>query len=143
MAADLDCDDTRDTVYPGALEVCNNLDDDCSGIIDDNASNAFAWYYDGDNDDFGDPNIVLYQCTQPFDYIPTAGDCDDTIDTTNPNGIEMCNGVDDNCDGSVDNNATDAIRILRGHRHRWIRRPHQYHHGLLSSSRLCVRRCRL
>ena len=109
MADDLDCDDTRSTVYPGALEVCNNLDDDCSGIIDDNASNAFAWYYDGDNDDFGDPNVVLFQCTQPFDHIATAGDCDDSVDTTNPNGIEICNGIDDDCDGSIDNDAVDAI----------------------------------
>ena len=109
MAEDLDCDDTRPSVNPSAIEVCNNLDDDCSGIIDDNASDAYTWYYDGDNDDFGDPNVYLLQCTQPFDYIQTAADCDDTLDTINPTGLEVCNGLDDNCDGVIDNDASDAI----------------------------------
>ena len=109
MAEDLDCDDTRPSVNPSAIEICNNLDDDCSGIIDDNASDAYTWYYDGDNDDFGDPNVYLLQCTQPFDYIQTAADCDDTLDTINPTGLEVCNGLDDNCDGVIDNDASDAI----------------------------------
>ncbi len=104
-----DCDDTRASVNPNAQEVCNNLDDDCSGAIDDNAVNAYVWYYDSDNDDFGDPNVTLLECTQPFDHISIAGDCDDTLDTTNPNGIEVCNNIDDNCDGQIDNDAEDAV----------------------------------
>jgi hypothetical protein len=111
-AEDLDCDDTRATVNPDALEVCNSLDDDCSGLIDDNATDAYTWYYDGDNDDFGDPAVTLLQCTQPFDHIATAGDCDDAMDTTNPNGIEICNNIDDNCDGIIDNDAEDAIEYF-------------------------------
>ncbi len=109
MEENLDCDDTRASVNPSAQEVCNNLDDDCSGAIDDNALDALTWYYDSDNDDFGDPNSTLLQCSQPFDHILVSGDCDDTLDTTNPNGIEVCNNVDDNCDGIIDNNAEDAL----------------------------------
>ena len=111
-AEDLDCDDTRAQVYPGAQEYCNDLDDDCNGAIDDNAFNALTWYHDADNDDFGDPNDTLYECDQPFDYIPTSGDCDDGIDTVFPGSEEVCNGLDDDCNGVPDDNASDALEFF-------------------------------
>lgn len=104
-----DCDDTRASVNPNGIEICNNLDDDCSGTIDDNATNAYTWYADYDNDDFGDPNFTQISCIQPFDHISAAGDCNDSDATINPAAFETCNSVDDNCDGFVDNNATDAL----------------------------------
>lgn len=33
-----DCDDTLEQVHPGAAEVCNILDDDCNGLVDDDAT---------------------------------------------------------------------------------------------------------
>lgn len=43
-----DCDDALATVYPGAIEYCNSIDDDCNGIVDDNCidsveENAANW----------------------------------------------------------------------------------------------------
>ena len=108
-AAATDCDDTRASIYPDASEYCNDLDDDCDGNIDDNAIDALYWFSDYDNDNYGDPNSGLYQCDQPFDHILDNSDCDDNDDEINPLAIEVCNSFDDDCDGNIDNNATDAI----------------------------------
>ena len=63
---------------------------------------ASGWYLDADGDGFGDGNQMVYNCQQPVNYINIDGDCDDSINTINPLGIEVCNGLDDNCDGIAD-----------------------------------------
>ena len=51
----------------------------------------------------------LAACSQPDGYLPTDGDCDDADPAVNPDAIEICDGVDDDCDGTVDgSDATDA-----------------------------------
>ena len=109
VSTNTDCDDTNTTIYPGATEYCNSKDNDCNGLIDDNAADASTWYADFDRDDFGDAANSLYQCEQPFDYILQQGDCDDTDDAVNPDAPELCNAIDDNCDGLVDNNTMDSF----------------------------------
>ena len=45
-----------------------------------------------------------------FDALATGGlDCDDTSSAVNPDAIEVCNGIDDDCDGRVDADSADAI----------------------------------
>ena len=109
LSTNTDCDDTNSSIFPGAIEFCNNLDNDCNGIIDDNAYDAQTWYADIDRDDFGNANDILVQCTQPFDYILVAGDCDDTRDEAYPGAPELCNGLDEDCDGTIDENTIDSI----------------------------------
>ena len=111
MPTNTDCDDTNTTIYPGATEYCNSKDNDCNGLIDDNAADASTWYADFDRDDFGDAANSLYH-EQPFDYILQLGDCDDTDDVVNPDAPELCNAIDDNCDGLVDNNTIDCLIIF-------------------------------
>jgi len=41
-ASDVDCDDNDDTVYPGAIEVCDVKDNDCNGLVDDDIEGHFA-----------------------------------------------------------------------------------------------------
>lgn len=109
IADNTDCDDTNTSIYPGAPEYCNDVDNDCNGLIDDNALDAQTWYADIDRDDYGNPNDILVQCDQPFDYILTVGDCDDTRDEAYPGAPELCNGLDENCDGQIDDNTVDAL----------------------------------
>ena len=104
-----DCDDTNTSIYPNAPEYCNDSDNDCNGLIDDNALDAFDWYADFDRDDFGDASNTIYQCDQPFDYILNATDCDDSNDEIHPAAAELCNGLDDNCDNQIDNGTVDSI----------------------------------
>jgi hypothetical protein len=71
-----ECDDTNPMVHPGAVELCDGLDNDCSGAVADDE-------LDGD----GDGESVC------------QGDCDDTNPGVFTARIETCNGLDDNCDG--------------------------------------------
>jgi hypothetical protein len=110
VASATDCDDTRSDVNPLATEVCNLRDDDCNGSIDEpSATDATTWYLDGDRDTFGDPGTSLVACTPPAGYVANNTDCDDTRALSFPGGTELCNGFDDNCDGTADEDtAVDA-----------------------------------
>jgi hypothetical protein len=104
-----DCDDTRDSIYPQAIEYCNGFDDDCDGQTDVNAVDALIWYANFDNDDYGDPLQTQIQCTEPFGYIDIPDDCDDSNPNIYPFADESCNNEDDDCNGLIDDNAIDSI----------------------------------
>jgi hypothetical protein len=100
---DTDCNDQSDAAYPGAEEICDGLDNDCNGETDEDASaDAVTWYADLDGDGFGDPGVAVTQCAQPTDHVLDGTDCDDAQSTTNPGASEYCDGVDNDCDGTVD-----------------------------------------
>ncbi|MFH1466885.1 MAG: MopE-related protein [Pseudomonadota bacterium] len=114
-----DCDDTTAGVNPGATEVCNGTDDDCDGDIDDadsslDTSSASTWYADEDGDGYGVSSSTALSCTAPASHASVSGDCDDGHSAVNPGAAEYCNGVDDNCDGDIDEStAIDATTWYR------------------------------
>ena len=108
VADDTDCDDTEATAFPGHPEVCDGIDDDCDGTSDEGALDATTWYADTDGDGDGDPGVSLDACVAPPGYVADAMDCDDTRSATHPGATETCNGIDDDCDGTVDDGAADA-----------------------------------
>lgn len=95
-----DCDPGDATIHPGASEVCDGIDQDCDGTIDNGVLSTF--YGDADNDGFGDAAVVIEACTVPSGYSPNASDCDDTLAAVNPLATEVCNTIDDDCDGRID-----------------------------------------
>ena len=101
---DGDCDDTVDSIYPGADEYCNGVDDDCDGTVDEpDAVDATTWYVDADSDSYGDPLVDLVQCYQPAGYVDNDLDCDDSDPALNPDAYEVYDNVDNDCDGLLDN----------------------------------------
>ena len=106
-----DCDDTTSAVNPAVVETCNGIDDNCDGTVDeDSASGAAIWYADTDGDGYGDAAASAASCSAPAGYVSASTDCDDTDTNVNPGAIESCNGLDDNCDGTVDEDgATDVL----------------------------------
>ena len=120
-----DCNDSNASVFPGAAEQCNGVDDDCDFLVDE------GWDGDGDGvtscaGDCNDGNGSVYpgatescdgvdnncngQVDEGFDgdgdgYSSCGGDCNDGNAAINPGAPEACNGIDDNCNGQVDENA--------------------------------------
>ncbi len=106
VADGTDCDDANDTVHPGADEVCDGVDNDCDGDVDeDDAIDALTWYADDDGDGFGDAGDTTLACAAPAGYVADATDCDDTNAAVNPDAQEICDGIDNDCDGDVDGGA--------------------------------------
>jgi Putative metal-binding motif len=110
-----DCDDDDDQIGPHMVEVCNSIDDDCDEVADeDDAEDVATWFADSDGDLYGDPSVTDEACTAPSGYVSNSGDCDDSDGAVSPGGTEVCNSIDDDCDGSTDeSDASDAATWYR------------------------------
>ncbi len=104
-----DCDDTQPDVFVGAPEVCDGIDNNCDGTVDDedpalDASTGTWFYPDDDSDGYGDESSAFQACENPNPglVIAEGGDCDDTDGERFPTQVEICDGIDNNCDGLTD-----------------------------------------
>jgi len=99
-----DCDDSDASVNPGVTEICDGIDNNCAEGIDEYVKLTF--YGDVDSDGFGNMTDTVDECSAPSDYVDDNTDCDDDDVLINPNATEICDYVDNNCDGSVDEDVT-------------------------------------
>ena len=103
FVAEEDCDDRDEGVNPDADEICDGVDNDCSGAVDDDPVDGVIFYPDSDQDGFGDAaNAGENHCAQPSGYTTDNTDCGDGDPLVYPDASEACNGGDDDCDDSVD-----------------------------------------
>ncbi|TXG35065.1 T9SS type B sorting domain-containing protein [Seonamhaeicola maritimus] len=95
-----DCDDTQAAAYPGNTEICDGIDNNCDGQVDEGVLSTF--YADTDGDGYGDSSVTAQACTAPDGYVADNTDCDDTEAASNPGNAEVCDGIDNDCDGEID-----------------------------------------
>ncbi len=104
-----DCDDTNKNINPGMTETCaTQFDDNCDGIANKvNATACKNFYTDVDADGYG-TGAAVCQCLQVGTLSALVnGDCNDSVFTINPNATEICDGIDNNCNGSTDEGCDD------------------------------------
>ena len=96
----LDCDDQDQYRNPSITEICNETDDNCDGTTDEGLGSAF--YADSDGDGFGDENQDIHACDAPPGFVADNTDCDDSNSDNSPSAIEICDGVDNDCNNDID-----------------------------------------
>lgn len=106
-ASSLDCDPYNPAIGPNVTEVCDEVDNNCDGNIDEGVTTTF--YADLDGDGYGDPNTSTEACSLTTGYSSDSSDCNDADPSIFPGNIEVCDGVDNNCDGSIDEGLTSTF----------------------------------
>lgn len=118
-----DCDDDDTYVHPGAPEVCNGVDDDCDTWVDDaddDLADPLPFYADADGDGYGSDGALTYACSYGAGLALAGGDCDDADATVSPGAAELCDDIDQDCDGTSSDSlgsseectATSCLEIL-------------------------------
>jgi Putative metal-binding motif/Fibrinogen beta and gamma chains, C-terminal globular domain len=95
-----DCDDHNSAVHPAAPETCDGEDDDCDGLVDDadtDLVDGLPFFLDADGDGYGSGQTTA--CATATGLALSDGDCDDSNPSIHPNATEVCDEVDDDCDG--------------------------------------------
>jgi len=105
LASGFDCDDADADRSPGAVEVCNDIDDDCDQEVDervgDDRVGAVPFWPDADADGFGAQTLPTWVCEGqlPAGTADNDADCDDRDGSVNPAAAEVVgNDIDENCD---------------------------------------------
>lgn len=100
-------------------ERCNGIDDDCDGEVDESTTGPeelAARYLDGDGDGYAasEPPAFceaafiprrVFACPLAPGYADRLGDCDDRTSAASPGATELCDGIDNDCDDSIDEGA--------------------------------------
>jgi hypothetical protein len=106
-----DCNDLDTLINPGTSEICNGVDDDCNGAAD---NVLIEYYLDNDSDGFAGTPELIASCIMPSGYASSLADCDDEQPSVFPGTVDICNGIDDNCNAAIDENQLYPVATVSG-----------------------------
>ena len=117
VADDTDCNDGNSAINSGATEVCDGVDNNCNGQADEGLLNTH--YQDSDGDGYGNPLVVVVDCTPPAGYVTDSSDCNDADSSISPGVVEIpYDGIDQDCSGAdltdVDGDGYDSTVVAGG-----------------------------
>ena len=94
-----DCDDNDVSINPDAAEICDEVDNNCDGSVDEGV--LLDLFIDGDSDGYGDSAQPTTACGVYEGLSEVDGDCDDAEALANPGLEEICGDhIDNDCDGT-------------------------------------------
>ena len=104
-----DCDDADAGRHPAADEVCDEVDNDCDGEIDEDPVDGTTFHVDADGDGRGDPAAPVVTCALRDGLVDDATDCDDAEPRAWGGAAEVCDGIDNDCDGAGDTGLVPTV----------------------------------
>jgi Putative metal-binding motif len=113
QADDCDCAPADPLAQTNGIEICDGFDNNCDEVVDPRGSvGELTYFIDLDGDGFGRFEENDYGCVAPLNFVPIGGDCDDDRPAVNPAAAEFCDGVDNDCDGLVDQECSEPINTV-------------------------------
>ncbi len=122
-----DCNDFSAEEAPDNTEVCDGIDNNCDGQIDEGLLIA-TYYRDGDGDGFGVDDTIM-ACGPGDGYVDQLGDCDDAAMNIHPGAAEHCDLIDSDCDDVVDESCDEGCTTAsyNGHFYLFCRVARSWH----------------
>jgi hypothetical protein len=112
---DVDADGYADFLV-GAYQADGSSSDEGAAYTFHGGCRESTWYPDADGDGYGDTSTTTVSCSEPSGYVLLDGDCDDTDSAINPGVAEICDSVDNDCDGDVDDDDSFVTGASTYHR---------------------------
>ena len=104
-----DCNDNDSTIFPDATELCDGVDNNCDGQIDEGVLSTY--YADADGDGFGNSEVSIESCSETDGFVSNGSDCDDLDKDAHPGSTEICDGIDNDCNEEIDEGVGETLYI--------------------------------